>query len=559
MYMGDEYYEKQISRLERERKIAALAMDSSIAFISFKNDREKIKVRDRVRSLTTSNLDQVTTVRKRLKRDLDKINHSKFISSSNVEDFLENNQKKYQLDLNYQERSRISTVISSNPVEALRQYSMDYISAKRQIDQIKKEQEAAKKESLEDKQRRAQERQQRQERVQNTPMYEPTRNYEPQPRQPIKQVPFQGTNTDESKKLIEEEIDSKISDQFDFYGFSYDERKRIKELYPEFSHYSDYYSVETLEHAISINKIVNKDQIQTEEMMQLGLLTIDVVTNELLHGNDTTRVDLFNKLGVNNSLNKYKNAYNKYRKYYKSLTPEQKQQVETQITNNKKYSELFGNSIATPELMTARINTKVSNYIVDNHMKFYNYKNDFYSKTSHATKYMSIQEIVSLYKRIEFKEQDTGIYATNDEDRLQRENAKREYLEQLQRDFAQVILTRLETHNKHVDYYKMSPEEQQKYLKEVNKKLAAIINDLFKERPLSHSLQEASRGIEEGQGNNLVASYEAKDQAKTQVYGLSGLKKAFAQVTGKWSKYLMLLDKDELSKTEQEEIKGLFR
>lgn len=540
--MYDAYYENQINELERDRKIAALGMNAAIAFIKFKNDREKSKVRDRVRSLTTSNLDQVSTVRKRLKKDLDKIKDNTHVSNFDVEDYLENNESRYQIELDYGERSNIARVISRNPVAALNQYSMDYISAKRRIDQVRKDQERDKQEKEKEKTRREYE--------------EPT--YEPIRQRPVKEVPFSGISDEESRRLIQEQIDKEIASKYEFFGFSYDEQKRIRELYPELNHYSDFYSVETIEKAININKITNKEQIKAEEMMNLGLLTIDVVTNDLFQNNRFTSIDIFNKLGVSNSLNKYKSAYNKYRRYYKSLSPEQRQQIETQISNNKNYSELFGNSIASPELITSRINLRVSNYITDNYTQFYNYnQKDFYSKSIHATKYMSIQEIVNLYKRIEYKEQDRRIYATNDEDRITMEKAKRDYLAQLQSDFARIILSRLETHNKQVDYNKMTPEEQERYLKEENIKLAAIINDLFKEQALSPSLQKI--GVVEGKGENLVDTYEAKEQAKTQVFGLSKIKKAFAKVTGKWSKYLMLMDKDELSKSEQEEIKGMFR
>ena len=86
-----------------------------------------------------------------------------------------------------------------------------------------------------------------------------------------------------------------------------------------------------------------------------------------------------------------------------------------------------------------------------------------------------------------------------------------------------------------------------------------IIIDLFNERPLSTSLQKASSMNLEGKGENLVETYEAKKDAKTRIYGLSKFKKTVSKISGKWSKYLMLMDKDELTKSEQEELKGMFR
>ena len=87
MYMGDSYYSRQIERLERERIIAALAMNTAISFISFKNERIRNKLRDRIRNLTSSSLDKATSMRKKLTNDLKKVESKSFISSFDVEDY----------------------------------------------------------------------------------------------------------------------------------------------------------------------------------------------------------------------------------------------------------------------------------------------------------------------------------------------------------------------------------------------------------------------------------------------------------------------------------------
>ena len=556
MYMGDSYYSRQIERLERERIIAALAMNTAISFISFKNERIRNKLRDRIRNLTSSSLDKATSMRKKLTNDLKKVESKSFITSFDVEDLLKNNQSRYQIKLDYRELQSIARTIADDPVAALKEYSLSYNNTRRQIEQLKKDQEESKK--AEEERKREQARQQIRE--YEEPVSTPTSYYEPRRTEPVKKVPYLGTTDDESRKLLQESIDKEIANKYGFIGFSYDEEKRIKELYPELSSSMGYYSVKTLEKGVRINNIATKADVNTDEIMEMGLLTFEVVTKELLENNRFKSVDIFNKIGMNNCLEKYKTAYKKYQNYYKKLSPEQKDKIKEQIKGNKRYANMFNDQIASPELLTAVINIKVSNYIVENYFSFYNYEQkDFYMKTSHATKYMSIQEIVSLYKRIEFKERERGIYTQNDEDRRLQEQSKREYLEQLQRDFANVILSRLESYNKQVDYFKMSDIEKEVYNRETQEKLAAIINDLFKEQPLSASLQESAKSNEVGRGENLVETYESKKQAHTQVFGLSRIKKAFAKISGKWSKYLMLMDKDELSKTEQEQLKGMFR
>ena len=62
----------------------------------------------------------------------------------------------------------------------------------------------------------------------------------------------------------------------------------------------------------------------------------------------------------------------------------------------------------------------------------------------------------------------------------------------------------------------------------------------------------------EGQGTNLEETYKAKEEAKARVYGLSAVKKAFAQVSGKWARYTMLMEKEELTEEEQKEIVSMF-
>ena len=43
------------------------------------------------------------------------------------------------------------------------------------------------------------------------------------------------------------------------------------------------------------------------------------------------------------------------------------------------------------------------------------------------------------------------------------------------------------------------------------------------------------------------------------MYNLSAVKKALAKASGKWQVYLILMEKEELTKAEQEELKGMFK
>ena len=58
--------------------------------------------------------------------------------------------------------------------------------------------------------------------------------------------------------------------------------------------------------------------------------------------------------------------------------------------------------------------------------------------------------------------------------------------------------------------------------------------------------------------DNLVKDYEAKKEAKSQVYGLSKLSKTMAKISGKWKKYVNLIEKEELSAAERTELTSMF-
>ena len=93
-----------------------------------------------------------------------------------------------------------------------------------------------------------------------------------------------------------------------------------------------------------------------------------------------------------------------------------------------------------------------------------------------------------------------------------------------------------------------------------NKKIAAICSELFHEEPLAKDLREiADRMDTEKTGKTLVQTYEAKKSAQSRIYGLSKAKQAIAKITGKWSRYMMLMEKEELTEKEQEEITTMFR
>ena len=294
--------------------------------------------------------------------------------------------------------------------------------------------------------------------------------------------------------------------------------------------------------------------------MNLAIATYEVTVKELLFHNSLNESnELFRKIDAINSIYKYKEGYNKFMKYYSSLSQEAKKEIDRQITNNRDYNRLFGKNLVTPDALTLKVNNYVSDYLVKNRKNVYP-TTDYYSRTTHATRYMDIDQIANLYKRLKYDIYEAPIRAEDpEEEKRIIENRKRE-LAQLQKDFAHVILTKTQSFSKLKDITKMDEKEQEKYFEEQNAKLASICKDIFEEEPIAEELKEEVRKHNlEGRGTNLKDSYEAKKSVSNRVYGISSIKKAFAQVTGKWARYMMLLEKEELNKEEQEELTNMFR
>ena len=559
--MYDGYYDREIERCQKELKMYALGMDVSIKFLDIKNERVKEKLQDRAYKIRSADIEKAGKLKEKFNNELKKITQTKITLYTKVEDVIEQQKIRYDKDLDYDKIHDIAKIISENPVSALKFYTSQYIETKKQIEKLKKakiEDAKMQAESLREEENK------NVDRLGTDYTYTPTYDYsytsydEPVRSKPR---PYSGMNNEESKKLVEAMIDKEIADKYGYVSLSYDEEQRIKELYPELNNYEGYYSVDTLKDGIKIENIMNKKDIKVEEIMNLGLLTIHVVAKELLQGNKIAEPKLFSKLNMKGNLEKYKKAYDKFMNYYNKLSPKEKEAVSKQIESNERYVNIFGKRIANPEHLTNIINKAVINHIKNNYIEFYGYNNDdYFSKTLHAAKYMSVEDIVELYNGIKLEAEKYPIYGRDEAEAKRMQEAHREFLAKLQRDFANVILTKLNQSNKSDKTHNMSEEELLKHIKNENEKVAAIIIDLFKETPIAEDLQRiANEKNLEGKGTNINETHKIKQEVETRIYNLSPVKKAFIQMTREWNRYLMLREKEELTEKEQEELKGMFK
>lgn len=559
--MDETYYNERIKDYEQERAVAALAMDICVGYIDFKNDRERKKAKDGIYLIQNVDMAKAQKGHKKILDSIKKIEQLSHTSSFEISRSIQEMQRSYRLNLTSSDCDRIADEIRKDPVEALRTYARRYMYAKQSIQRLEKEKEEAKNKAAE---RRKQTESSKTIRESGYGTYSGTSSYssyDKYERTPIKKTPYSGSTPEQSKELIKEDIDKKIANEYGSHKFSSEEIDRITKLYRRINAYGKgYYSIDTLEKGIQIEKIVSKNELNIDDIMNLAIATYEVTVKELLFHNSLNESnELFRKIDAINSIYKYKEGYNKFMKYYSSLSQEAKKEIDRQITNNRDYNRLFGKNLVTPDALTLKVNNYVSDYLVKNRKNVYP-TTDYYSRTTHATRYMDIDQIANLYKRLKYDIYEAPIRAEDpEEEKRIIENRKRE-LAQLQKDFAHVILTKTQSFSKLKDITKMDEKEQEKYFEEQNAKLASICKDIFEEEPIAEELKEEVRKHNlEGRGTNLKDSYEAKKSVSDRVYGISSIKKAFAQVTGKWARYMMLLEKEELNKEEQEELTNMFR
>ncbi len=548
MYMGDDYYQRQIDQFEKDKNIARMAMDICIEFIEFKNKNTEIKVKERMQRLRQAELGDISPIRKKFNTELDKVKQTKRVLSFEVVDMIEQRQERYRLKLKYDQIDEIAEMIAENPVSALKHFTSDFIVAKREIENILQEKENDK---LEDKKAREEE-------EYTYPEFQPTYTTSSYRRKKYEEPkPFTGATDEESKELVEARIDERIGKP---YGsrFTYEEEKRLRELYPELDH-RGYYSLDTLDSGIEISRLSNKGDLKLMDIMELGMLTLEVVKKELTNPTFTITPELYKKIGIEDSFEKYKAAYEKFKAYYKTLSPTQQDSLKDQLMNNESYTQTFGEEVITPDGLKAVINGSVIRYIEKHYKEFYGYNNttDFFMKTHKAVKYMDVDDIVSLYRGIKYEATRFGISTEKPEERRREEAARKEFLEHLQRDFASLIIGKLGAMGeakRNATY-----EEELAELEEEEKKIVGVIKDILKEEPLDSRLRKLDREFTlDGVGDSLVETSEIKKRAKIRINGLPKVKLRFAKMTYDWDRFMMLMEKPILSEREQKELDGMF-
>ena len=534
MYVNHEYYQELINKHLREQKMASLGMLICGMQFEFKSDRKRQKFSEKYSKMKDSDLSVMRDKKKDLMKALFTVDNIKLMEDKELLDKIARNAKFIKLEITLEEAETMIEAIKKDAKGAYMQYASDYVRAtanleerSRKYAELKAQQKDSEKEEF--------------------------RNINSDYREPIKESKVK----EERKKEIDAKIDEMTTRKTTPYGISTEIEDDIKVLYPELDSNNMYYSTDTLVRSIKIENYSNKGKIQIQDIMEMALQVTEVIARELLfNSNSDVNCELFDKLSVNKSFDKYVEAYNKYMNYYNSLNNIEQDKINMLIGKNEEYVELYGKYIVTPELMRKKINEVVSDYILSNRDTYYE-DNEFYNKTRHATQLMEPDKLKELYKNIQrYKQEDRGYYLRREDEIETFETRKQAYLEKMQIDFARVMLEKLESYNKDKNRFILSKENE----KERDLKIIAVCRDCFNDEILSpYFANLAKENDTSGILRDLSGTYSAKKVAKDRIYDISNIEKTMAKISGKWSKYLMLMDKDTLTKEEQDELMVMFR
>ncbi len=511
-------YDERKNELEYERRKIMLAMEIYLSLIEFKSEKQKNSILDRIDTMTRTNIESARLFRDKILNELSK---SKNKTTGRMElmiaDEVVKLQNKHSVNLDKDDILEIAENASKDPIKALTDNLSKYIFYKINV------------KSLE----------------------EQKNNYESS-NEEYDYESFKELSEEEIVNLVDESIDKAIENN---ESLNDDEKDRLLEAYPELSSIGDYYTADIVNDALILNSIVEKDISSTgSTFASMSVLSLNLLVRNLLFKDyNSPQPKIFNKLGIDDTYDKFVKGYNKFREKYDKLDINLQVDAKKQIGNNVDYVSAFGENIVYPEQFKRVVNECVTSYIVDNYDTYYK-NDDFYGKTLHATKLMAIDDIESLYKQLKDKIRNSRV------DSQLSINTRDHKLASLQLDFARVILTRLEEHNKDVDITKLDESELHEYYEERDKRLIGICHDILGEDVLDEQLKEVEKNNSlDGVGTNLKETHDAKESAKNQVYGLSETKKALVKITNKWSRYVSLMDKDNLSKSEREELQSIFK
>ena len=589
-----EYNERKIATTKTKAIKYYILFKVAVESIQYKNNRQKKNLENLAIKLSrASSYEEKLSVYRKINKALNSIEMEKASSLSAITDIIEKRFSINRIESDYMARSDYAMKIYSDPVGMARQYASSNISCYQEIEEYQKEIETARKEAQKITKQAEPEKSPYEYtetptyrgRPTSTPSYTSTYSTRERTQIPSSEPKISSYDQNQAIDDIMSLIEKSANDHTIPDGLTYTQQEALREA---FNNSNSYYSSRAISQAVSMNqisqritdkKIIFKDsQFKTsksiEDLINLAVTCYNVQVFDLLNsngfGNDNdidTKINsrkLMSKLNTKNALVVYTKAYNNFLKYYKSLSPDYKDKVDNIIKNSvsERYKEIFNlrdnyERIITPDELKAAINRKVKEEIMNWQMiNDYNYSH-YYSNLKSATRLMSVEDVVELYKNIKYQfNRYNAIRDTENNERIIEQRNKS--LTQLQRCFTEIIRDKIGYQTSFVGE-NLTDTEKKEILKKIELENASVCIDYLEEKPLFLLNDTILKDIKQGGAKKKGELHEALQEAQQRFYGMNKLQQTIARATGAYAKLRRLQAKTtEITEEDISQARRLF-
>ena len=320
-------------------------------------------------------------------------------------------------------------------------------------------------------------------------------------------------------------------------------------------------------------KLPNGIDPRVNDIMRLAIncynITIYQMENSDGFGKDyetkaNSRV-LLQKLNIFNTLGIYRETYETFMKYYNSLSEAEKETIKFHIKKyGYEYKKIFNISEEYPRIVTVKDITNAINATMSDKISLEFRRADskdigyeFSQYLISSTRFMTVDEVVSLYKRIKYEMiNNHQNYGQNDREKEAIENEYNRKLELLQDEFIHVIKKKIHFN---VDYDPKAPkEEQDRAIRLMSVQSGMIARDFFDEDLLFNPYNLSEVEIPKGKAKIKGELVKEATSAEERFFGMSKFKKAMSTATGSYKKLQELIEKQYVTEQDVAYVKKLF-
>ena len=595
-------YDTEISEEKKKAEKYIYLFKLAIDQMEFKNNRQQKNINKLYRQLVAMpSYEEKIKISKKLRSAFQSIAQQDMISSVKLENIMNKDFQSKHIKVEYREKINLALELANDLKGAALKYLGEYINCYWQIKLIEQERlEASKAAKVQAQQKPKTDAYRPTTTTYDTPTrtttyeYRPKTTYKseplptfeeqrsrygiPQPSEPKPELySSKYISENEQQKQVNESLAKLITEEQPFYqrGLTYEQKKEIRDVYKGLTGYT---FAETISSAVEMNQIANEYAAMNKhtkklpsgldprvgDIMKLAIDCYNVTIYEMLHqhgygkslDSQLNSKNLFHKLNMYKSLTLYQQTYETFMKYYNSLSEEAKNTIRNQIDSyGYEYKKIFGIPDNYPRIVDTKdiinaINRSMAAKIKEASVRVSRDNNfDFDGLLRVGTQYMTVDEVVQLYKQIKW---DLAKRASkNIEDKREREIYDKEYrdkLEILQDSFIHVIKGKIHFT---VEYDEnMSKEQQERATRMMNIQSAMIANDFFGEELLFNPYKIRKEEIKQGAAKKKGEFIQEAEKAEKRFFGMNKFKRALAAA----SSYKKLRDLIEKQNVTDEDI-----